>query len=255
MGSTGGISGFRPYQHEDGAITAQATLRSILLSPDRNVAIMNVESTVKSTAPKTRGWPSPSTDEESFLQVKNKPYDAEPLLDPHLRPKTSTRQDLSLGRQAGQAKATHRSLSVPSSVKMRQHLRLPSFKSLGITPMYPDALLTPPDEASLIHWTPSHPSYPVWSDPPLHRISTEATGEHSQATMPEAPSLSDSISEGHSNVAPAPAVPQVAEQKETKDDQGSASGSDEAPEPPSWIETIAEAIGMLDVPAKYMRYH
>lgn len=39
--------------------------------------------------------------------------------------------------------------SLPPLVKGRQHLQLPSFRSLGISSRIPDALLTPPDETTI----------------------------------------------------------------------------------------------------------
>ena len=242
MGSTGGRSGGRSYHHEAIAITTQATLRSCPLTPDRNVAVMDIKSSVERRSLYEPGSLF-SVDVEYPLQVK-KTNDTEQLDPLDMRSKRSIWQDSSLSRQPSQAKATHRSLSVPSTVRPRQQLRLPSFKSLGITPLYPDALLTPPDEASLIHWTPSPLGLP---DPPLRQSSTAFTGEHSTAAMSEAPILNDSIAEGHSAPAPAAAAPLVSERKDEQGDRGSTSSSDEAPEPTSWIETVAEAIGTLSV--------
>lgn len=56
--------------------------------------------------------------------------------------------------------------SLPPLVKSRQHLQLPSFRSLGISSRVPDALLTPPDETTIQHdyMTPPPPtSFPLAS--------------------------------------------------------------------------------------------
>ena len=188
-------------------------------------------------------WSSLSVDAEYPLQVKKRIGDAEQLGCSDMRSKRSIWQNDSLGRQTEKAKGTHRSLSAPSDVKPRQQLRLPSFKPLGISQLYPDALLTPPDEASLIHWTPS----PLgMSDPPTSQTASEPTGMVSRATRPEASVLSGSIAEENTNTPTSvPAVPAIAVHKDEKGDEGSASGSDEAPEAPSWIESARQAIGTL----------
>ena len=55
--------------------------------------------------------------------------------------------------------------SLPPLVKGRQHLQLPSFRSLGISSRIPDALLTPPDETTIHDYmTPPPPtSFPIAS--------------------------------------------------------------------------------------------
>ncbi len=241
MGSTGARSESQP-RNEPNAITVQATLRSQVPLPDRNVAMMGVEPSVEITDGSERGF-SPLVVAEQPLHVKENIEHAELLGYSDLRSKKSIWQNSPLSRQTDKAKGTHRSLSVPSHMKPRQQLRLPSFKSLGLSPLYPEALLTPPDEASLIHWTPS----PLGtSDLPTSQSTSQLTGTLSQATMPEAPVFSGSIADGNSNApTSAPAAPLIAVHNGEKADEGSASSSDEASETPNWIDLITQAIGKL----------
>lgn len=252
MGSTEGRSEGRPQHNESFAITTQATLRSQVPLPDPNVTIMRVESATKRTNLDGRAS-SLSVDAEYPLHVEKNIEHAEPLGCLDLRSKKSIWQNGSLSRQLDKAKGTQRSLSVPSHVKSRQQLRLPSFKSLGIAPSYPDALLTPPDEASLIHWTPSPLAM---SDLPISQPSSQPTGMVSQATMPEAPVFSGSIAEAGSNAqTSAPAASLIPVHKDEKGDEGSASSSDEAPETPSWIEAVTRAIGTCYLHVNLMMWH
>ena len=239
MGSIGGCS--EGQLHNDSfAITTPATLRSRSPPLGRNVAVMALEPPVDSMDLNERPL-SPSVDAEGPLQVEDGFVDAEQLGCPDLRSKRSIWQTSSLSRQVDRAKGTHRSLSVPSNAKARQQLRLPSFKSLGIVPLHSDALLTPPDEASLIHWTPSPLSI---SDPPTSQPPQELTGTVSQATMLEAPVSSGSVTEENkSPSSSAPAAPLIASHKDEKGDGGSTSSGDEKSEPPSWIECATQAIG------------
>lgn len=245
MGSIGGHSGGRRLHDETFAITTQATLRSQVTLPDRNVVVMRVGSVTKKTNMDERAS-SLSSDAEYPLHVEKDIEHAEPLGSPDLRSKKSIWQNGSTSRQIDKVKGTQRSLSVPSHVKPRQQLRLPSFKSLGRAPLYPDALLTPPDEASLMHWAPS-PS--GMSDLPTSEPSPQSTGTVSRATMPEAPVFSGSIAEAESNApASAPAASLIPVHTIEKCDEGSASSSDDAPETPSWIETVTQAIGTRYLP-------
>ena len=243
MGSTGGRSEGQP-DNEVFPITPQATLRSHAPLLGRNVALMPLESLVERMDLSERGS-SPSVDAEGPLHVKDEVIHAEKMGCPDLRSKKSIWQNNSLSRQSANVKGTHRSLSVPSNVRPRQQLRLPSFKSLGITPLYPDALLTPPDEASLMHWT---PSLLGMSDPPINQPPQGLTGTLPQATMPKTPVISGSVpEESNSASSSAPAAPLTAVHKDEKGDGGSASSGDEAPETPSWIEYATHAIGTLRI--------
>lgn len=67
---------------------------------------------------------------------------------------------------------------LPRFVKSRQNLRLPSFKSLGISSRIPDALLTPPDETTILDW--SHP-------PPTSSIISR-TSSLTSGVVPKTPS-------------------------------------------------------------------
>lgn len=83
--------------------------------------------------------------------------------------------------------------AVPSvrNVKIRQHLQLPPFRSLGIAAPHPDVLLTPPDEQALLFWDSSEQRsfYLPNSLPSRHPI-----GMTSEGTTPETPLLSEFIS-------------------------------------------------------------
>lgn len=240
MGSIGGHSGGRRLHDESFAMTTQATLRSQVTLPDRNVAGMRGGSVTKKMNMDERAS-SLTSNAEHPLRVEKDIEHAEPLGCPDLRSKKSIWQNGSTSRQIDKANGTQRSLSVPSHVKPRQQLRLPSFKSLGRAPLYPDALLTPPDEATLIHWAPS----PLgMSGLPTSEPTPQSTGTVSRATMPEALVFGGSIAEAKSNApASAPAASLIPVQTTGKYDEGSASSSDDAPETPSWIEAVTQAIG------------
>ena len=223
------------------AIITQATLRSQPPLLDRNVAVMDVGHSLERMDLDAQGS-SLSVDAECSAHIKHEVESEQQLGCLDLRSKKSIWQKSSLSRQTEKPKGTHRSLSVPSKLKSRQHLRLSSFKTLGIAP-YTDALLTPPDEASLIHW--NHPSSDM-SVPPSSQPAQGLTGIVSQATLPQAPVFSGSISEQQSNASTtASAVPTIAVRTDDKDGGGSPSSGDEAPTTPSWIESGTNAIGTL----------
>ena len=69
--------------------------------------------------------------------------------------------------------------SLPPLVKCRQHLQLPSFRSLGISSRVPDALLTPPDEI-MIH--------DMMTTPPTSFPSTSRRSSYPAINMPKTPS-------------------------------------------------------------------
>ena len=246
MGDTGGRSGGQ-IDHEAFAITTQATVRSQSRLHDRSVAVMSKECSIERMNMNERGFSS-SVGAESPLHVEKLIEHTEQLGCPDLRSKKSIWQNSSMSRRADNVKGTHRSLSVPSNVKPRQQLRLPSFKSLGIATPYPDALLTPPDEASLIHWKP--PTLGM-SDPPTSQPSRELVGMDSRVAMPEAPTFSGSVPEGNTSApSSAAAPPLITVHKDEKGDGGSTSSSDEAPETPSWIERATQVVGRLRLHAQ-----
>lgn len=202
---------------------------------------MDVEHSLKRVDLDERGS-SLSVDAECPAHVKHEVESEEQLGCLDLRSEKSTWQNSSLGRQPDKLKGTHRSLSAPSNVKPLQRLRLPSFKTLGIVP-YTGALLTPPDEASLIHGT--HPSSGM-PDPPTSQPAQELIGIVFGAKLPEAPVFSGSISEEQSNAPTSTsAVPTIAVPTDDNGGGGSPSSGDEAPTTPSWIESGTKAIGTL----------
>ena len=72
--------------------------------------------------------------------------------------------------------------SVPRTIRVRQHLQLPPFKSLGLASPYTNFLLTPPDEAEIIKWNAS-------CQDPLHIPTSTSvqrpTSLASEGTTPE----------------------------------------------------------------------
>ena len=82
-----------------------------------------------------------------------------------------------LAAAATQVTAMH---SLQPPVKCRQHLQLPSFRSLGISSRVPDALLTPPDETT-IHDMMTNP-------PPTSFPSASRRSSYPAINMPKTPS-------------------------------------------------------------------
>lgn len=82
-------------------------------------------------------------------------------------------------------------VSPSRNMKSRQHLQLPTFKSLGIAAPHPDVLLTPPDEHDNIHWAnPSEDLSHIPTNSPYHRPMSMA----SEGTTPETPLVSEFVS-------------------------------------------------------------
>ena len=70
--------------------------------------------------------------------------------------------------------------SLPPLVKCRQHLQLPSFRSLGISSRIPDALLTPPDETTIYDC--------MTTPPPTSFPSASRRSSYPTIIMPKTPS-------------------------------------------------------------------
>lgn len=80
--------------------------------------------------------------------------------------------------------------SDPCSVRGRQHLQLPPFKSLGLSSPYTSFLLTPPDETEIIKWNAS------CRDPlqiPTSTSIQRPTSVASEGTTPETPHVHEFI--------------------------------------------------------------
>lgn len=86
--------------------------------------------------------------------------------------------------------------SVPRTIRLRQHLQLPPFRSLGLASPYANFLLTPPDEAEIINWNAS------CRDPLQIPTSTSVqrpTSVASEGTTPETPHVHEFIPDNVTN--------------------------------------------------------
>ena len=143
--------------------------------------------------------------------------------------------------------------SLPPLVKCRQHLQLPSFRSLGISSRVPDALLTPPDESAIQDWMTTPPtsfptasrrsSYPAINMPktpsPDRSDFTSALGY--LATASEAPTTTAS---NHPSLAVSTAQAGNAEHG-TDPTRSDSEGSDLLPGQFDWLKEATDALGEL----------
>lgn len=80
--------------------------------------------------------------------------------------------------------------SVPRTIRVRQHLQLPPFRSLGLASPYTNFLLTPPDEAEIIQWNASCRN-PLQI--PTSTSVQRPTSVASEGTTPETPHVHEFI--------------------------------------------------------------
>lgn len=80
--------------------------------------------------------------------------------------------------------------SVPRTIRVRQHLQLPPFRSLGLASPYTKFLLTPPDEAEITKWNAScRDPLQIPTSTSVQRLSSVA----SEGTTPETPHVHEFI--------------------------------------------------------------
>ena len=126
--------------------------------------------------------------------------------------------------------------SVPRTIRVRQHLQLPPFRSLGLASPYTNFLLTPPDEAEIIKWNAS------CRDPLQIPTSTSVqrpTSVASEGTTPETPHVHEFIA---GNVIISPTSQGTMAEGGSGNDN-SSSGSDSSRS--TWIE---EAVKIASKP-------
>lgn len=144
--------------------------------------------------------------------------------------------------------------SLPTLVKCRQHLQLPSFRSLGISSRIPDALLTPPDETTIHDWmtTPTPTSFPSASRrssyPAINMPKTPSPDRSDYtsmlghvATASEAPTTTAS---NHANPAVSEAQAGDAEHG-TDPTRSDSESSDAVPGRFDWLKDATDALGEL----------
>lgn len=117
---------------------------------------------------------------------------------------------------------------VSRNVKARQHLQLPTFKSLGIAVPHPDFLLTPPDEVDLMWSTSFHDPAMTTKNTPILRPTSVA----SEGTIPDTPHVHEFMSDSSANT-PLPS------QAQTPGDAGTGS-ADASNERSAWLEQAIE---------------
>lgn len=126
--------------------------------------------------------------------------------------------------------------SVPRTIRVRQHLQLPPFRSLGLASPYTNFLLTPPDETEIIKWNAScRDPLQIPTNTSVQRQSSVA----SEGTTPETPHVHEFIP---GNVINSP-TPQgtMAEGGSANDNSSSDSDSSRS----AWIE---EAVKIASKP-------
>lgn len=125
--------------------------------------------------------------------------------------------------------------SVPRTIRGRQHLQLPPFKSLGLVLPYTNFLLTPPDEAEIIRWNAS------CRDPlqiPTSTSIQRPTSVASEGTTPETPHVHEFIP-GNVTISPTPQGTMA----EGGSSHGNSSDSDNSRS--TWIEEAVKIASKL----------
>ena len=151
--------------------------------------------------------------------------------------------------------------SLPPLAKCRQHLQLPSFRSLGISSRVPDALLTPPDETVIQDCmaTPTPTSFPsAWrrSSYPAINMPKTPSPDHSDFTslLGHLTTASEAPTTAASNPPALAASEAQAGNAEHRSDPTSSDSedSDTVPGQFNWLKEAIEVLGELhEIVAKY----
>ena len=136
-------------------------------------------------------------------------------------------------------------------VKHRQHLQLPSFKSLGISSRVPDALLTPPDEATIHDClsSPAQTSFPSvsrrFSYPAIAMPKTPSPDQSdSTSVLGSVATTSEASTTGSNPPTLAASELQVGNAELGTDPMGSDSeNSDVVPSRFEWLKEATDVLG------------
>lgn len=144
--------------------------------------------------------------------------------------------------------------SLPPLVKGRQHLQLPSFRSLGISSRVPDALLTPPDETIIrdLMTSPPPTSFPLAS-----RRSSYPAINMPKTPSPDRPDFTSML--GHVATASEASTTGASNHPSFAISEGQAGNAEHGTDPSSsdsegsdalwgqfgWLKEAADALGEL----------
>ena len=135
------------------------------------------------------------------------------------------------------------------NMKARQNLQLPSFNFLGIASRLPDALLTPPDEATIDFQGHAQPNLISRSSSyPSSNIPKTPSPERPDFTVTPSNNMSTTEASGSTERA-APATESESKEKEQEEDgEGTMSSSSEEedtlPDQAGWLVDAANVVGM-----------
>ena len=135
--------------------------------------------------------------------------------------------------------------AIQHNFKLRQELRLPSFKALGIAVPHPDQLLTPPEEPDQMAWYPNSQSIPYLQNLEIPRSVPVPTARMTPEDEQVMTAPFDSEGVDTEQITTSVSGPLAVVEEDSSSRPSSSSSEDDSPGGPVWIEHAIDAVGEL----------
>ena len=140
--------------------------------------------------------------------------------------------------------------ALPQHMKSsRRKLQLPSFQSLGISSLLPDALLTPPDESTIVDFAPSlstsQPAIPRSSSFPQSHLPKTPSPDLTELASAQRDMLSTSQPSNSAQPIASDPAPAEEEHQQGGSESTDSEESDVGPDRDTWLIDAVDAVGKL----------